>query len=198
MRGRKLSQAEALEEYALYRIRLFEYLHIFQVIDDIMEGRYCPKAELGHGRKQFISTLKSLLTGLFASLIDQNRRALNVFDVWVALFPQNEDRILAVWQKIEPWEELIKDYRNKVAFHVENEIGAYLRTRSEFYRARKEIASAMQEFWGLAAELMKAEPNTLPGFRAALDDVLKREFPDSSSENIEKFKDYVIEGRAED
>jgi hypothetical protein len=198
MRGRKLSQAEALEEYALYRIRLFEYLDIFQVVADIMDGRYSPKTDLGHGPKQFISALKTFLTGLFASLIDQNRRAINVFDVWVALFPQNEDRILAVWREIEPLEDLIKDYRNKVAFHVENKIGAYLRTRSQFYRYRKEIASAMQAFFGLSAELMKAEPNNLPGFRGELDGVLRREFPDETNENIEKLIDYVIEGKPED
>jgi len=194
MRGRKLSQAEALEEYALYRIRVFEYLHVFQIIIDIMDGQYCPKDTMGHGRKQYIGTLKDSATGLFVSMMDRDKRAIDVFDVWLALFPQHEERIQAVWGEIEPLEGLLRDYRNKVACHVENDIGSYLRTRSALYEQRKEVAKAMQGFMGLARDL--ADVSSLPSFREGVEAKLKKEFPESNS--VDRLVDYIVDAKPED
>jgi hypothetical protein len=196
MRGRKLSQAEALEEYALYRIRLFEYLHVFQVLIDIIDGAYCPKDAMGHGTKEYIATLKDSATGLFVSLMDNDKRAINVFDVWLALFPQYEERIRAVWGEIEPLEDLLRAYRNKVVYHVENDIVSYLKTRAELHEKRMEVARAMQGFVGLARDL--SDPGPLPHFREEFDAILRRGFPDVRDEIIEKLKDYIVDGKPED
>ena len=122
---------------------------------DIKDGKYKPESLLGHGSIEFANTLRNLSYGLFASLIDPENMAVNVFDVWVVLYPEKEKRIVDVWKRVEPYIQLIRDFRNDVAFHANKNLGRYLRTRGSFHEKRAEIIAAMQEFWGLAAELIK-------------------------------------------
>jgi hypothetical protein len=189
MRGRKLTRAGAIEEYLMYQIRLFEYLQCFQVVSDIERGKYKPQTPLGHGANEFRSTLFNLSIGLFASLIDPQDMAVNVFDVWLALYPKKEQRILDVWKKIKRHIRLISDFRNDVAFHTNKNLRRYLRTRGSFNTKKKEVLSAMQEFWTLAAELRKEQDEALPDFAIEIDPILKKAVPaGASGEQIDKLK----------
>jgi hypothetical protein len=85
--------------------------------------------------------------------MDPQNMALDVFDVWVVLYPDREARIIEVWKKIEPHIQLIRDFRNDIAFHANKNLRRYVETRRLFNAKREEIIAAMQEFWGLAAEL---------------------------------------------
>lgn len=195
MRDRRLTRAEALEEYLVYQIRLYEYLHTFQIVLDINDGKYKPESMLGHGSAEFLDTLRSASYGLFASLMDPQNMALDVFDVWVVLYPDREARIIEVWKKIEPHIQLIRDFRNDVAFHANKNLRRYVETRRLFNAKREEIIAAMQEFWGLAAELIKEQDKALPKFREEIEPFLKKALPEAKSEEIEKLKDYFIQNR---
>src|SRR5229473_4388584 len=137
MRDRKLTRTEALEEYLVYLIRLYEYIHTFKVVLDIEDGKYKPEPLLGHGPDEFQGTLRSLSYGLFASLMDAQKMALDVFDVWVVLYPKDEERIVATWKKIEPYIQLIRDFRNDVAFHANKNPRRYFDTRRLFREKRQ-------------------------------------------------------------
>jgi len=195
MRDRRLTRPEALEEYLVYQIRLYEYLHCFQIMLDIMDGKYKPESSLGHGPTEFIGTLRNTSTGLFASLMDPQNMALDVFDVWIVLYPEKEARIIEVWKKVEPHIQLIRDFRNDVAFHANKNLRRYFETRRLFNAKRKEVVVAMQEFWGLAAELIKEQDKALPKFRDEIEPFLKKAFPEASGENIERLKDYFIQNK---
>ncbi len=192
MRDRRLTRAEALEEYLVYQIRLYEYLHCFQIARDIKDGKYKPESSFGHGPAEFLDTLRTTSYGLFASLMDKHNKALNVFHAWVVLYPKSETRIVEVWKKIEPHVELIRKFRNDVAFHANKNLRRYLKTRGSFYEKRVEIIAAMQEFWGQAAELIKEQDKVLPNFRAEIEPFLKKALPEANSGEIEKLKDYFI------
>jgi len=129
MRDRRLTRAEAIEEYLVYQIRLYEYLHTFKIVLDIKDAKYKPETPLGHGSDEFLGTLRSLSYGLFASLMDPQNMALDVFDVWVVLYPEKEKRIIDTWKKIEPHIQLIRDFRNDVAFHANKNLRRYFETR---------------------------------------------------------------------
>jgi len=58
MRNRILTRAEALEEYLVYRIRLFEYLNCVQVVADVKYGKYKPDFPLSRGAVKFGARLK--------------------------------------------------------------------------------------------------------------------------------------------
>lgn len=193
MRNRNLTQDEAFEEYLVYQIRLFEYMQMFQIELDILEERYQPKV-LGHGRAEFATTVRNYLTGIFASLMDKQGKALNVFDVWVQLYPDGRKaEIVRVWKAIEPTVTTITEFRNNVAFHTNKSLVEYLKIRGDFYEKRGEVVKAMQEFWGLAATLMKAQ-RTIQDFETRLDRTLKRSFPNESPEKLKCLKEYFVIG----
>jgi len=53
----------------------------------------------------------------------------------------------------------------------------------------------MQEFWNLAAELIKEQGRVMPNFRAEVDPFLKKALPAATNEEIERVKDYFIQNR---
>ena len=195
MRNRKLTHAEAVEEYLVYQIRLFDYLHCFQAALDIKDGKYRPELVLGHDVTDYASTFRNLSFGLFASLMDSQNVALDVFDVWVVLFPEKEARIVEAWKTIEPYIPLIRDFRNDVVFHANKNLRRYLETRGSFYEKRMEIMGAMQEFWGLAAELIKDQSKVLPDFGTEIDPILKKAVPNATQEEIARLKALFIQNK---
>jgi hypothetical protein len=193
VRNRNLTQDEAFEEYLVYQIRLFEYMQMFQIELDIVEGRYQPSV-LGHARAEFATTVRNYLTGIFASLMDKQGEALNVFDVWAELYPEDRKaEIVRVWKAIEPNVKTIMEFRNNVSFHINKSLAEYLKVRGDFYEKRREVVKAMQEFLSLAATLMKAQ-STIPDFEARLDRTLKKKLPDESPEKLQRLKEYFIVG----
>lgn len=191
MRNRKLTQDEAFEEYLVYQIRLFEYIEMFQIELDICEGRYKPTI-LGHGRAEFATTVRNCLTGMFASLMDKQGDAIDVFDVWAELYPEDRKaEIVRVWKAIEPNVKTIREFRNNVAFHTNKSLAEYLRVRGNFNDQRAEVVKAMQEFFGLAATLMKAQ-RTIPNFEERLDFTLKKKFPEVGAGKLQRLKEYFI------
>jgi hypothetical protein len=195
MRDRKLTRAEAVEEYLVYQIRLFDYLHCFQAALDIKDGKYKPESVLGHGPVEFASTFCNLSLGLFASLMDPQNMALDVFDVWVVLYPEKEAKIIEVWKEIEPHIQLVRDFRNDVAFHANKNLRRYLETRGSFFDKRAKVMVAMQVFWGLAAELIKDQHKALPDFDNEIDPILKKAVPGASREQIDNLKSVFIQNK---
>jgi hypothetical protein len=192
VRNRKLDPDQAFEEYLVYQLRLFEYLQMFQIGLDIIEGRYKPESALGHGPDDFGTTVRGCVAGLFASLMDKQGDALNVFDVWAELYPEDcRAEILGVWKAIKSTVKIIRAYRNNVAFHANKKLKEYLKGRGGFYERRGEVVEAMQQFWGLAAKLIK-EQRRIPDFERRLDGTLKKNLPDASPEKLRKLKDYFI------
>jgi hypothetical protein len=193
MRERQgLTRDQALEEYLVYQIGLFEYLQLFQIASEIVDGKYQPENTLGHGPEQFVRTLFNLSIGLFASLMDKDNRAINVFDVWVVLYPEKKQRIVEVWKKIEPHMYLIRRFRNDVAFHATKDLVRYLETRELFQAKKAEVLPAMQEFFDLAAELMKEQQKALPKFPDEIDPILKKARPSASLKEIAGLKSFFI------
>jgi hypothetical protein len=193
VRERKLTREEAIEEYLVYHIRTYEFLQIFQMAVEIMEGRYKPENSLGHSSPEFLGSLRSQCIGLFASLMDPQAHALNIFDVWVVLYPEKQQQIVDTWEKIEPHIQLIRDYRNDVAFHANKDLCRYFDTRSRFRGKKKGVIAAMQDFWGLAAELIKLQPTALREFRQEIEPALKKALPHLNESRLEKLKDYFIQ-----
>jgi hypothetical protein len=196
MRDRKLTRAEALEEYLVYQIRLFEYLNCFQAALDIKDGKYKPQPSLGQELTQVVATFRNLSFGLFASLMDPQNMALDVFDVWVVLYPEKEAKIVDIWKKVEPYIQIIRDFRNDVAFHANKNLRRYLQTRGSFFEKRAEITGAMQEFWSLAAELIKEQHKVLPNFDNEIEPILKKAVPDASQEQLGALKSIFIQNKS--
>jgi hypothetical protein len=136
-----------------------------------------------------------LTIGLFASLMDPQDMAVNVFDVWVVLYPEKQQRILEVWKMIEPHIQLIRDFRNDVAFHANKNFRRYLNTRWLFEVKKAEMMPAVGEFWILAGQLMREQSKALPDFADDIDPILQKAVPGASREQIDRLKSIFIHNK---
>ena len=125
--------------------------------------------------------------------MDMPGDSLNVFDIWVELYPKDgKAEIVRVWKAIESTVKLIRAYRNNVAFHTNKSLGRYLKARGSPYGKKgQEVVKAMQTFFGLAATLIRAQ-RTIPDFEARLDRVLKKNLPDESPGKLQRLKEYFV------
>lgn len=194
MRNRRLTREEALEEYLVYRKRIREFLDLAQIATDVKEGKYSPRDLLGRGPERFSEALADVITGLFSSMCDRNASALNVFDVWLVLFPEKKDKINETWEKIEPQVKAVRNYRNDVVAHTNKNLRRYVKARLGFHEKRQEIVEALQKFFGLAAELMRAESTTMPELGTEVDPIIKKIFPALRDQEIQILKDYFLGG----
>ena len=192
MRNRKLTREQALEEYLVYRKRMREFLDMAQITKDIKDGRYRPRDLMGRGPERFALTAGNALMGLFASLMDSHQLALNVFDVWLVLFPQRKDQITETWNKVKTHVQLIRDYRNDVVAHANKNLQRYVKTQQRYGHQQQEIGKAMQRVLALAADLLEDEATALSNLRAEVDPVLRRSFPEIGGEELEQLKDYFL------
>src|SRR6266403_1127194 len=122
--------------------------------------------------------------------------SFDVFDVWVVLYPEKEAKIGDIWKKVEPYIQIIRDFRNDVAFHANKNLRRYLQTRGSFFEKRAEITGAMQEFWSLAAELIKEQHKVLPNFDSEIEPILKKAVPDASQEQLGALKSIFIQNKS--
>lgn len=124
--------------------------------------------------------------------MDRHQAALNVFEVWLVLFPGKRDKINKTRAKIQPHVGLIRDYRNVIVCHANKSLRRYVETVWKFQGKSKEVVTAMQEFGHLAAELRRDEPTALPTLRTEINPILRAKFPDQSDEQIEGLKSYFL------
>lgn len=92
-KNHKLTREQAIEEYVVCQVRLYEFLHVFQIATEIIDGKYRPSNEIGHGHGEFIGSLRTASAGLFASLVDRSPDAIDIFDVWLVLFPGKKPKL---------------------------------------------------------------------------------------------------------
>ncbi|MFZ0960660.1 MAG: hypothetical protein WAO35_07115 [Terriglobia bacterium] len=184
MRERNLTREKALEEYLIYRVRLRELLDM----GHIAKGIKCL-----HAPEAFSDTVGHALIGLFASLIDRQNSALNIFDVWLVLFPEKKDRIAETWERAKPHVQLIRDFRNDIACHANKDLRRYIETVVKFHDGQAGIVKAMQEVAKLAAELMRDETNTLPNLRSEIAAILRARFPNLGEEQLAPVVDYFMQ-----
>jgi hypothetical protein len=187
MRERKLSREDALAEYFVYRVRTVEHLQMLQILLDLKERRYVPENPFTRNPTE---TVQHMLLGLFASLMDSSRQALNVFDVWVVLYPSEKTRIEETWSRIETHVRVIRDLRNNISFHAAKDLGNYVRALRTYEENAQAIGSAMREFGKLAGDLFNREPEALPNLRDEAGPVLRK--AGVAEEYIERFKDYFL------
>jgi hypothetical protein len=193
MRNRNLTREEALEEYIIYRKRVRELLDMAQIARDIRDRKYEPQDFSGRGPDRFSVTVGDVMMGLFSSLCDINPAALNVFDVWLALFPEKKHKINETWKKVEPNIQLIRDYRNNVVAHANKNLRRFVETRSKFNEKLAEVHATMQAVIDLGAELSGDEQTILRNLRAEIAPILKKSRPDLSNQQIEGLKDYFLQ-----
>ena len=189
MANRKLKSDEAFEAYLVYQFRVREFLQMYQILRDIQERKYSPERS---GPECPATTVLTYVTGIFVSLVDTQKQALNVFEVWEALYPPDmQDEIIGVRKAIEPNLGIIRRYRNNVAFHANMSLKKYVKAMQDFRNHRGNVVAAIQQFLGLAEKLMN-ERGKIPDYESRLDSALKSISPNASPEKLQTLKEYFV------
>ncbi len=151
-----------LQEYRVYRIRLVQFLHIFLLYLDFKQGAEVPQNVMQDGPKEFAATLQVATLGWLASLVDRNSKAMNVFKLWVRLFPSRQPEIEAVRLAIQPHLKKLTEFRNVAAFHANRSF----ETQCSAYKAvtTPELSQATDKFFQLCISLLHEE-NSIPALK---------------------------------
>lgn len=170
MRNRTLTRDQALREYPMYKIRLFEFHNYSNVFIDICEGSFVPI--------NLVDTkdiMRNVVIGLFYSLFDSNPQAINVFDLWIALHPTFRDEIVGVWNQIEPLAKVIKKYRGALTFHMTNDPSEFASGWAAFWdhNFNEDFTEAQRVFLVLNKKCEEMESST--GFRDEIRKVLEQD-----------------------
>ena len=139
----------------MYRQRIDEFLHLFLLWEALEKGDLIPSNVMGHGITEFSNTLRTATIGWLASLVDEDKSALNVFDLWLKLFPERAGEIEAVRDAIRPQLDLLIDFRNNAAFHANKSVQRQVNVRQAI--CKPEMTAATQKFLDLCIALLKED-----------------------------------------
>jgi hypothetical protein len=151
----------AMRRYIIARIKDMELLHLQLILGELRKNTFVPANIMGHTSADFARSIQTIALAWFATLIDQSRDGLNVFDLWRQLFPKHKLRIEEVWSETEPVWNIIRNHRDKVAFHADKPL-AYFRAQLNTNESMEAIIQALDSFLGLSAFLLKVEDDELP------------------------------------
>ena len=178
----------ALRKYIVYRIKLMEFFDLSALRQELDSGRLSSPMSLRDG-KHIAESLRTIQISHLSIFIDKS--GMNVFNLWLSLFPDATDEIEKVRSTIEaPW-EVIRKFRNKVGFHVDNP-EAFFRTRREVVEKAPVIQPAIVAFTDLAKALVKRE-DELVGFIDELANVAPElEFAWQRPKSLSELKRYLL------
>jgi hypothetical protein len=98
----------------------------------------------------------------FATVVDKN--GLDVFKLWLKMYPQYQKRIKFHRSLLEPHLDLIRRFRDRTAFHAQPKFVDFFEPRSRFQEKAKDVAKGVQQFLDLAKFLIKREHLCEPDF----------------------------------
>ncbi len=152
--------------YLVYRVKLNELIHLNFLFDDLNRK----ESVSGLDAKVVAETLRTAVIAWFCTIVD--KRGLNIFDLWIRIYPQYQKRIRLVRLAIYPHVQLIRAFRDKAAFHAERNFSDFLKPRLELLKETKPIVKALQHFLKLAEFLMRREEVAIPRLSSRLLDVI--------------------------
>jgi hypothetical protein len=153
----------ALQRYFIYRLKLMELIHFYNLWNDLSSGRFVPPSGTGHHTgRDYAQSLKTVCLSWFCTIVDQSNGGMDVFDLWRLLFPKHREEIDHLWNEIEPRWNILRDFRNNCGFHA-SPPGKYFGARQRL-KESPDVATAMQDFLKLATRFLNIETEELPEF----------------------------------
>ena len=147
-----------------------EWIHFWLLQFDLAEHEHVPPNIMGHDGTDFADSVRIACIGWFATIVDQSKDGINVFNLWRRLFPKHLSEIEKVWREIEPQMDAIKEFRDRVAFHADKPT-RFFAARAKI-RGNEKVAAAMQSFMTLEAFLLRQEEKDIPDFSSVAEELL--------------------------
>ena len=151
----------ALHRYVIFKMKLIELLHLHLVWKALNDDLFTPPNVMGHDGTDFADTLRTVLLSWYMTLVDKN--GLDVFPLWLELFPKHRKRIENLRNETDPQLNILREFRDRVGFHGDTP-GKYFNARKKLKMSHADISAALQKFLDLAVFLAKREEKELSDF----------------------------------
>lgn len=156
-------------DYLSYRFKLNELIHLHFLFHALHDGS-CGESICGVSKEQLIESVRTVAVAWFATVVDKN--GLDIFTVWLKMYPQYQKRIKFYRSLLEPHLQLIRRFRDRTAFHAQPKFAEFFEPRLRFLEKAKDIAKGVQQFLDLAKFLIKREHLCDPNFSSRILDVV--------------------------
>lgn len=150
-----------ISAYLTYRFKLNELIHLHFLFHALNDGS-CGDSINGISKEQVLMSVRTAAVAWFATVVD--RSGLDIFKLWLKMYPRYQKRINLYRSLLEPHLRLIRRFRNKTAFHAERNFVDFFEPRIRFLEKAKEIGEGVQKFLDLAKFLIKREHQSDPDF----------------------------------
>jgi len=90
MKRKDILRRDALRWYLIYRIKLLELIHFHLLWKALEKQNFTPENLLGHDGGDFANSVRTAALSWFATLVDQSRDGMDVFQLWRQLFRSSE------------------------------------------------------------------------------------------------------------
>lgn len=149
-RASKPPREHPFEEYIVYRYRLREFLHLFDVMLHLND---CP--ELKPYPEEHMQTLRLVLVSHLAGFFDTRDDSLKAYEVWREYFPQHRKEIDATEKALKPLLGKALKLRHKAGAHSDLSLRRQNRARQNL--SSRDTARILDRFFGLALLLSRSE-----------------------------------------
>jgi len=102
-----------------------------------------------------METVRTAALAWFSTVADKS--GLNIFDLWLRMFPRYQRRITIFRRAIQSQLDKIRSFRNNTAFHANPTFAEFFAPRVVVMDDREEIAAALKKFLKLAVFLLRRE-----------------------------------------
>ncbi len=155
--------------YLAYRFKLNELIHLHLLFHALNDGS-CGESIVGVSKEQVLMSVRTVALAWFSTVVDKN--GLDIFNLWLKMYPQYQKRIAFYRSLLEPHLVLIRTFRDRTAFHAQPTFLKFFEPRVRFLEKVKDVAKAVQKLLDLAKFLVKREHKCDPDFYARTLDVV--------------------------
>lgn len=155
---------DALRRYFIFRLKLIELFHLHLVWASLADDKFTPENVMDHSGRDFAESVRTAYLSWYCTIVDRTQGGLNVFNVWLELFPRHRDEIERVRDEVEPHLGVLRNFRDKCGFHAD--------TPRNYFHAKQRVldnpqtSRAVQDFLDLAKKLILLEETESPRFRS--------------------------------
>lgn len=160
-----LTRQQAVEQYILLRLRAEEIKRLAYLVEGMYgDGKIQLPPDAPFSRLDLKDIARTAFYGWFATLTDNDPRAVYAFDPLWELFPNEDSHILKVQVECEACHEVLQQFRNTVAFHNRAELEAHFKARRALMDDGNlmNLDFARKDFLRLMEKLKEIELQAIP------------------------------------
>jgi hypothetical protein len=182
-----LSRAEAVEQYIILRLRAEDINRLDFLMNALHDNRITLPSDPPFSAGNLTETIRTVVLGLLATLMDRDGKAVYAFNCLFTLFPNRKPQIIKAQTSLEAIYEKLQQFRNNVAFHSRSKFSTHIEARKNFRDEDTylDLVSAIHDFQALIRILRAEEVDSIPELPTLLEQLQINHHPAFSTTDEE-------------